>query len=91
MKGSPFSYSPNTMRDVMNALAPCISVHFPVGRYPQLYQESEDRIEKKGQRVWSDLVYEHGKLDYGRYRSIFAIPLKRGVWVDQGRRKVMYE
>lgn len=56
---------------------PVVSAVFPVGRYPQLYQEDE------GGPVPVSPVWACG----GWAQSRYSIELKRAVWIVRGRRK----
>lgn len=61
-----------------------ISLEFPLGRFPQLYQESETRRARERH----PFLYGRPEVEPSyHYRSRYALPLKRAVWVVQGRQK----
>lgn len=65
-----------------------ISVHFPVGRFPTLYQEDETTrspFVRLAPCNRTDYMAQHQPRGYAVSR--FSLALKRAVWVSQGRRK----
>lgn len=56
---------------------PVVSAVFPVGRFPQLYQEDEGGA----------VPVRHNGESGGWARSRYSIELKRAVWIGRGRRK----
>jgi len=59
------------------------SVHFPVGRYPQLYEE--DALRGHVTSVEEPGAFRPSRPP--RFRSRYSLPLQRGTWIAQARRK----
>ena len=63
----------------------CESYFFPLGTFPYLYQEDDTRPWKR--EPWISSPTENDKLLTGQRHSYFALPVKRAVWIAQGKVK----
>lgn len=60
-----------------------VSCHFPVGLYPQHRMQESETVQMKAYQCDRR---EDEPCVPGRYRSRYAIWLKRAVWIARGRR-----